>query len=414
MELRAREFQNEPCVGVDRVEFGEQAAANVATEPRVESGGLQQVVRHCGCGRLAGSPRDSDAAAPIKPLGEQADFGRQGNASCLGPLDQWVVPWVWNGGIYDDEIGGCEVGGVVMAQDESGTIQAVGALLQILGRAKIGDRDVGTLIKEPAGTTAAATKGTESHQEYPLACEFRHVPMVRTIHAYMCDQSQQSPIPNPPLSRLAVVSAVLAMIPLCLPLNLIGSVLGVIAKRQIATSGGRLGGGKAAMLAIWGGLLMTLVGWWAWGAAGDWADQAMKQSVSETATNFLTDVAEGNTAASLRHWSADSTPPTTDQLDQFAKAFAALGDVQGVGIKSMQPIESDNPLQPRWSAWLVVTAGEKQWDGSAVVDIVAGGGMFELRATLIQIVVKGPDGEITLESEGTAASSSPPAEPSGL
>jgi hypothetical protein len=225
----------------------------------------------------------------------------------------------------------------------------------------------------------------------------------------MCEHRPQPVVPTPRISRLAVVGVVLAFIPMCIPLNLLGSLMGLIAKRRVGVSAGSLGGGRAATLAIWGGVLMTLAGWWAWGAAGDWADRAMKQSVSATVTSFLTDVSDGNTAAALRYWSTDATPPTEQAISRFAESFQAMGEVQGVGVKSMQPMEGDNPLQPRWSAWIVVTAGEATWDGAAVVDIVAGSAAFELRGTLTRIAVTGPSGEISLGGDEAAAS--PPEDP---
>lgn len=400
MKLRAGEFQHNPRFCADRIELTKEAAADVSAESCIDSRCGQQMVGHGSRRGFAGRSSDANAAATIEPLGEEANLGCERNPSVAGGAEQRIVPGVWNGRVYDDEIGTCEVGDVVAPKHQPSGFQSLGAVFEIFRRTKIGDGDIGPLIQQPAGAPATAAEGSEPHQEYPLASEFRHSSMVRTIHARMCDASPQPIIQKPPLSRLAVVGVVLAVIPFCLPLNLIGSVIGVIAKRRIAVSDGRLGGRRAATVAIWGGLIMTLAGWWAWSAAGNWADRAMKQSVSETATDFLADIAEGNTAASLRFWAVNSAPPTDASLDQFAQGFAALGAVQGVGIKSMQPVASDNPLQPRWSAWLVVTAGGKQWDGSAEVDIVAGGGMFELRATLTQIVITGPEGDITLESGG--------------
>ncbi|MBT4767062.1 MAG: hypothetical protein HOO04_01745, partial [Phycisphaerae bacterium] len=51
-----------------------------------------------------------------------------------------------------------------------------------------------------------------------------------------------APATQPQTSAMAIIAIVLALLPLCVPLNLIGTVLGFVAKRRIVAAGGRLRG----------------------------------------------------------------------------------------------------------------------------------------------------------------------------
>ena len=75
--------------------------------------------------------------------------------------------------------------------------------------------------------------------------------MVPTMHPAMQETDTTIQPSASPISVLAVVALVLAVIPLCVPINLLGFVLGMVAIRRIERSDGGLRGRPAAMVAIW-------------------------------------------------------------------------------------------------------------------------------------------------------------------
>src|SRR5688572_2201103 len=73
------------------------------------------------------------------------------------------------------------------------------------------------------------------------------------------------PVRTPRVSLLAVFGVILAAFACCPPVNLIGSVLGVMALQRIALSNGALRGRRLARTAMILGLCFSIagaVGWW--------------------------------------------------------------------------------------------------------------------------------------------------------
>ena len=197
-------------------------------------------------------------------------------------------------------------------------------------------------------------------------------------------------------SAMAVIALVLALLPMCVPLNLVGSFLGVIALRRVNAAGGLLRGRMAAHVAIWGGLILTVSGWWAWTALGQWGERAIQQTAAETTTAFLRDAAEGRPQDALGHWSPSAPRPSEAEVEAFGQVVAAIGEVKSVGIVSMQPLPGGSMLQPTWSAWLVITIDTAQYDGSARFDLLPGVGSLSPRAVLRQVLIDGPEGDVSL------------------
>ena len=226
--------------------------------------------------------------------------------------------------------------------------------------------------------------------------------MVRTIPLLMPDSEQPSsnPSPQPRTSVLAVIAVVLAVVPLCVPLNLIGAVLGGLARRRIAASPQMIRGRGAATIALWGGLLMAIVGWWAWWAAADWAEDVAQISVSRTATQYLQLLQDGELSKASAMWAPDLVPPTSAQLAPFMDALDGMGPIQAVGIRSMQPVTDGNPWQPTWSAWLVVTVDGGTVDGSGQFDMTPDqSGLQWLIARIRSISISTPTGDVSLPVE---------------
>ncbi|MBT5657678.1 MAG: DUF4190 domain-containing protein [Phycisphaerae bacterium] len=197
-------------------------------------------------------------------------------------------------------------------------------------------------------------------------------------------------------SAMAIIAIVLALLPLCVPLNLIGTVLGFVAKRRIVAAGGRLRGHGAARAAIWGGLIMTVLGWWVWSEIGQWTQRAIEETAGETTTAFLQEVADGRSQAAFARWSSNADMPSDTHVDSFARAVAQLGTVQSVGIVSMQPMPDTDIWQPVWSAWLVITIGDAKYDGSAQYELQPEAGSITPRPMLREFTLDAPNGQLSL------------------
>ncbi len=197
-------------------------------------------------------------------------------------------------------------------------------------------------------------------------------------------------------SAMAVIALVLAVLPMCVPLNLIGTVLGLAAIRRVNASGGQLRGRTAARVAMWGGVIMSVAGWWAWATVAEWGERAIHDTASASTVDFLREAAEGRPQEALARWSPTAPRPSEAEVRSFGTSIAAIGDVKRVGIVSMQPVPGSNMWQPSWSAWLVVVLGDGQYDGSAQYDLQPAAGSIHPRAVLRSIVIDGPDGDVSL------------------
>ena len=214
------------------------------------------------------------------------------------------------------------------------------------------------------------------------------------------ERSKFEPQPAPhKTSAMAVIALVLAVLPMCVPLNLTGSVLGMVALARVKAAGGQLRGRRAARVAIWGGIIASVAGWWAWTNLAEWGEQAIHQTAAETTRDFLKDAAEGRPQAALARWSPSSPPPprpSEGDVVAFGASIATLGEVKSVGIVSMQPMPGTGIWQPLWSAWLDVVIGDAHYDGSAQYELQPAAGSIYPRAVLRQVLIDGPEGDVSL------------------
>ncbi len=203
-------------------------------------------------------------------------------------------------------------------------------------------------------------------------------------------------LPGHKTSVMAVIALVLAVLPMCVPLNLIGTVLGMVAIGRVKAAGGQLRGRTAARVAIWGGVIMSVAGWWAWSAVAQWGERAVQQTAVEATTHFLQDAAGGRPQDALAHWSPSAPRPNEAEVTSFGTFIAAIGKVKRVGIVSMQPVPGSDMWQPSWSAWIVVFIGDAKYDGSARYDLQPAAGSIHPRAVLRSVRIEGPNGEQSL------------------
>jgi hypothetical protein len=220
--------------------------------------------------------------------------------------------------------------------------------------------------------------------------------MVRTIRASMnLETEPKTQERRRPLSGMAIIAVVLAFLPMCVPLNLLGTTLGFLAKRRIDLSGGAIGGRGAARAAIWGGVIMTVAGWWAWSSLTQWAEDMVRQQASETASAFMADIQKGDFESAATRWSPEIETPDATAMKKFATAVAVLGTVEGVGIRVMQPLSSDS-ITPVWSAGLIFNFSDAQLLGSARYDVLMGVTSTEEMVRLRRIVIDALDDTLSL------------------
>jgi len=216
----------------------------------------------------------------------------------------------------------------------------------------------------------------------------------------MVDQLGDNPPPFPrrPISTLAVISLVLALIPMCVPLNLLGCLVGLIARRRIVNAGGALGGAGAATAAVWGGVIMFTLGLWGCNALSDWAQTQVRDSGAHVATDFMRAVQDGDHDAARRWWSASADPLSDEALDAFADAIAGVGEIQQVGVRSLQPVPA-GLLTPQWSASLTFVGGDVTHRGAARFEMQVGATTVDDVVRLRRVVFTGPDGDIVIPIE---------------
>ncbi len=133
---------------------------------------------------------------------------------------------------------------------------------------------------------------------------------------------QQSSQPKPvqaPLSALAVVGLVLALVPCCPFISLLGAMLGISAWRRIRISNGKLGGRRVALAACFAGIGLSIVSTVGLSvlsrAISDSSRDTMVSSIEQTIATAI----DGNMHAVPSAWASTSATPTSAQVSDFGK-----------------------------------------------------------------------------------------------
>jgi hypothetical protein len=212
----------------------------------------------------------------------------------------------------------------------------------------------------------------------------------------MVDQSApESAQPTRPISSLAIIGLVVALIPMCLPLNLIGCLLGLLALLRISSSGGAMGGAGAAKVAMWGGAIMFALGYWGVTSLADWGQGQVREQGAHAATEFVRAVQDHEYEAARRWWSRSAEPVSDDALQAFAEALERVGRIEQVGIRSVQPVPA-GMFQAAWSASMAFVGDDETHRGAGRFDVSAGAASLDDLVRIRRMVISGPDGDITL------------------
>ncbi len=143
--------------------------------------------------------------------------------------------------------------------------------------------------------------------------------------------------PKGPLSALAVTALVIAVLPGCPPVNLLGLVLGVLALRRIRNASGRLGGRRIAQLAVglgWLSSMLWAAGWW-W--VGDTTRDALEQSMTEQVERLLVIESDRQAEEQVARWSGPAAvAPSPQEVRAFAESVRArYGPLRRLSVTSM-------------------------------------------------------------------------------
>ena len=180
-------------------------------------------------------------------------------------------------------------------------------------------------------------------------------------------QAPQEPVAvRPRLSALAVVGVVLAFIPFCPPVNALGAVLGVIAWRRIRDSMGRLGGRRASLFAIFGGLIMSIVTLVGFQQLAEVMESQQQKDMGVALDGFLHAVEDGEFDSALQWWSIRDATVAHEELVEFGSDLKSkLGTFSSVRIGSMQTVPGASLLSPEATCWIICRFDGDERNGSA-------------------------------------------------
>lgn len=202
----------------------------------------------------------------------------------------------------------------------------------------------------------------------------------------------------PTISTLAIVATVLAFIPLCPPVNALGAVLGIMAWRRIRESGGLLTGSRLCIVAIIGGLLLSIATLWAAQAFASWQQKIQDRDMALVLDGFLRNATSGDQERAIAGWSMDDAPLTEDDIRRFGKELTgAFGDFESVRIGTSEPVSGPSLLELRVNCWIIVRFEDGEHNGSALFAMKTMMNQFTLTPLLIDVRIEaGADVEFAL------------------
>ena len=212
------------------------------------------------------------------------------------------------------------------------------------------------------------------------------------------------PIPSVQLPRvapLAIVALLVALIPLCPPLNVLGVLLGMMAMRQIArarAAGGHLRGRGTAIAAIMLGLIVGAGSWWAWGDTARWMDREIRAEVMHVSDVFFNEIVKQDAASSTSLkalWAVDGAPDA-EAIATFGAALQNAGPVIGVQVEPPTPVQGLSSDMQAWVLLKIPSTGDQLLGGVVMSVEFIGAGLPTLIVRLKSVGVHLPGGDITL------------------
>ncbi|MHC5003822.1 MAG: hypothetical protein ACYTJ0_11935 [Planctomycetota bacterium] len=198
------------------------------------------------------------------------------------------------------------------------------------------------------------------------------------------------------MSRLAVAALVLAVIPVCPPVNLAGVFTGLVAVRRIRAAPDRIGGRRVAWAAVLAGWLSSI----AWSVALWWAGAAVQSQLQESMVaaieaTIIDGAARPESIRSM-HWAAGSEPDAEQIVATATESAERYGRLERVSITSLA--SGGTMAQPTYTTALTLFfEGRDQRVGSAQFHTVPG----TMRVRLARLTILDADaGNIVIGEPG--------------
>lgn len=118
---------------------------------------------------------------------------------------------------------------------------------------------------------------------------------------------------HPPTSRLAVAAVILAVIPCCPLISLVGAALGVMALRRIQASKGAMGGGRLAVWAVCIGSAMSLLTTVVFSSLQSFVQDMNRQIMVEQVTTTIHAAMQGDIARVRTQWLTSDQKSMNDE-----------------------------------------------------------------------------------------------------
>lgn len=188
------------------------------------------------------------------------------------------------------------------------------------------------------------------------------------------EQPSRTSPPGPAVrtSPLAVVSLVLALMPCCPLVNVVGIVLGLAALRRIDLAGGRVGGRRMARAAVLAGGGMTILSMFMLRDFSRTMHQSYEAAMNGQVEAFVHAAVSGDVSAANQAWSnqpGERLQP--DEIEAFGRELnSRYGPLKRFTIASS--VTSGSLLTPRMDAAGIFVFENGQLTGSARFNLVAG------------------------------------------
>jgi hypothetical protein len=194
------------------------------------------------------------------------------------------------------------------------------------------------------------------------------------------------------VSWLAITALVLAVIPCCPFVSLLGGMLGMVAVRHIGLSGGRLSGRKVAIAAATIGVGVTFVSSVVFNSLQQYADRTTRATIITQVEATVRDAADGRTGTALGRWQTDlgaSRALTEDSIERFGRFTRdRYGELQRFTITSM--VTSHNIFSPQIEVAGIFVFESRELTGSATFQLESGSSAFWPNFWLRKLVIDDP------------------------
>lgn len=200
------------------------------------------------------------------------------------------------------------------------------------------------------------------------------------------------------LSALAVVALVLALIPMCPPVNLLAVALGMLAYRRIVMAGGRLRGQGLARAAIVSGFLLCLFSLMLLGNFAASYQQRTDDDMRISIEQVIKGAADQRVSGVMANWSASrETRPEDDAILEFGTRMTErYGEFKHLNVISFT---KDSILTQRRQAAVIFHFANEQLNGYAELELVNQPFDFFPLFRVRSIVIEDPVlGDLTLPS----------------